>query len=94
MDSRNPFSKGFKKLRHNLTGGSRKQDGSVGSGGRGRGTDAEGAGQMSSHLHSEAEGVVIGPGQAGNDGDGNEVGRIDPPSSTPSILHSDEPNST
>ena len=94
MDSRNPFSKGFKKLKRKLAGGSRKQDGRSGSENvqDGREADVEGgeASQRNSRLHLEVEAVVeSGLSREGNDVDGEEVGRVDPPVST----NSGEPNS-
>ena len=95
MDSRNPFSKGLKKLKHKLAEGSRKLDPRPE-----RENDREkreanvergGASQRNSHLHSEVEDVVeSGPNREENDVDGKEVGQIDPPASAPSILHSGE----
>jgi hypothetical protein len=94
MDSRNPFSKGFKKLKRKLAGGSHKKDGKSGSENvqDGREVDVEGgeANQLNSRLHLEVEGMVeSGPSREGNDADGEEVGRVDPVAST----HGEEPNS-
>jgi hypothetical protein len=94
MDSRNPFSKGFKKLKRKLAGGSRKQDGRSGSENdqEGREVDVGGgeASQRNSRLHLEVKDVVeSGPSREGNDVGEKEVGRVDPPAST----HSGEPNS-
>jgi hypothetical protein len=94
MDSRNPFSKGFKRLKRKLAGSSRKRDGRSGSENvqDGREADIEGgeASQWNSRLHLEVEDVVeSGPSREGNDVDGEEVGRVDPPA----FIHSREPNS-
>lgn len=98
MDSRNPFSRGFKKLKHKLMGGNRKRGGRSGNendqGGREADVEASEASQRSSRLHPEVEGVESGSSREGNDVDGNEVGRFDPPTSTHSISHSEDPNST
>jgi hypothetical protein len=97
MDSRNPFLKGFKKLKRKLAGG-RKRDGRSGSDNdlEGREADVEGgeASQRSSRPHPKVGGAGIGPGQEGNEVDGKKVGQVNPPTSTPSIPRSTEPNST
>ena len=92
MDSRNPFSKGLKKLKHKLAEGSRKLDPRPEreNDREKREADVErgGASQRNSHLHSEVEDVVESrPSREENDVDGKEVGQIDPPASAPSILH-------
>ena len=93
MDSRNPFSKGLKKLKHKLGGGSRKRAGESKSENdrEGRKVDVEGreASQRIPLMHSEAGGVMgNGPSLERNDLDG---GGVDSPASTPSILCSGEP---
>jgi hypothetical protein len=96
MESRNPFSKGFKKLKRKLAGGGRKRDGRSGSetDQGGRETDVESdASQRNSRLQPRVKDVESGPSREGNDVDREEVGRIDPPASTPSIPHRGEPNS-
>jgi hypothetical protein len=97
MDSRNPFSKGLKKLKHKLAGGSRKRDGRPGSENDrgGREADVEGgeAIQRNSGLYPEVGDVGSGPSREGDDVDGDGVGQAGPPTSTPSIPHSGEPNS-
>jgi hypothetical protein len=97
MDSKNPFSKGFKKLKRKLAGGDRKRDGRSGNEtdqeGREANTESLQASQRNSRLQPEVEDVESGPSREGNDVGEEEVGRIDPPPSTPSIPHSGEPNS-
>jgi hypothetical protein len=96
MDSQNPFSKGFKKLRHKLAGGSRERDGKHGSKNDRGGSEVDAEGSEASQrnsLHSEVEEVVDGPSRGENDVDGKEVCQVDPPISTPLIPHSGEPNS-
>jgi hypothetical protein len=97
MDSRNPFSKGFEKLKRKLSGGSRKQDGRSErkNDQDGREANAEGgeASQKNSRLHPVVEDVVESrPSLEGNDVDEKEVDQVNPPTSRPSILHSGEPN--
>jgi hypothetical protein len=96
MESRNPFSKGFKKLKRKFAEGGRKRDGRYGNEtaqeGREANPESE-ASQRNSRLHLEVEDVESGPSREGNDVGEEEVGRIDPPTSTPSIPHSGEPNS-
>jgi hypothetical protein len=99
MDSRNTFSKGFKKLKHKLTGGNRKQGGRYGSendqGVREADVGESEASQKNSRLHSEIEDAVeSGPSREENDADAKEVGLVGPPASTPSIPHSGEYSST
>ena len=98
MDPRNPFSKGFKKLKRKFAGGGRrrKRDGRSGNETDQGESDVEGseASQRNSRLHPEVEDVESGPSREGNDVGGEEVGRmINPPASTPSTPHSGEPNS-
>jgi hypothetical protein len=96
MESRNPFSKGFKKLKRKFAEGGRQRDGRSGietaQEGREANTESE-ASQRNSRLHPEVEDVESGPSRGGNDVGGEEVGQIDPPTSTSSIPHSGEPNS-
>jgi hypothetical protein len=99
MDLRKSLSKPFKKLKHRLAEGHRKRDrGSRGEDDReGRGTDARGSetSQRSSHLHPEVEDVVeSGPSRERECVEGEEVGQVNPPISTPSILHGGQPGST
>ena len=99
MDSRNPFSKGLKKLKHKLGGGSRKRAGEPKSENdrEGREADVEGreAGQRNPLMHSGAGDVVEGgPSREGNDLGGDAADPIDPPTSTPLIPHSGEPCGT
>lgn len=88
MGLRKSLSKSFKKLRHRLTEGRRKQDGGAGSetDREVRGADAGGseAGQRSSHLYPEV--VESGPSREGDSVE-EEGGRVDPATSTPSIPH-------
>jgi hypothetical protein len=99
MDLRKTFLKPFKKAKQKLTESHRKRDGRSGSEGdrEGKGTDVEGGsetGQKNPRLHSEVESVVeSGPSREGNDVGGDEVGQVDPPTSTPSISHGREPDS-
>jgi hypothetical protein len=97
MDLRKKFLKPFKKAKQKLTESRRKRDGRSGSESdrEGRGSDVGGSetGEKNSRLHSEVEGVVeSGPSRAGNDVGGGEVGQVNPPTSTPSISHSGEPD--
>jgi hypothetical protein len=98
MDLRKPLSRLFKKVKQKLVEVGRKQDRKSGSGNDWgeRETNLEGsqASQRNSHLHLEADDVESGPSQEGNDVDEEEVSQVNPPTSTPSILHSREPNST
>jgi hypothetical protein len=96
MDSRNPFLKGLKKLKHKLAGGSRKRAGESKSetDRDGRKADVEGreASQRNPLMHSGAGDVVeSGPSLKRNDIDG---GGVDSPTSAPSILCSGEPCGT
>ena len=97
MDSRNPFSKGLKRLNHRLAGGSHKRSRRPGSENDREGSKAhvEGseAGQRGSSLYPEVGDVGSGPSWEGDDVGGDGVGQAGPPTSTPSILHSGEPNS-
>jgi hypothetical protein len=89
MDFRDSILKPFKKLKRRFAKGSRKRGE-----GPGREHDTEGSepGQ-SSHQHPETEDVVeSGPSQAENDGEGENVVQVDPPTSTPSI-DNEKPNS-
>ena len=92
MDSRNPFSRGFRKLKHKLAGGHRKRDGRSSENEQGeREADVEGseASQMNSRLHSEVEDVVeSGPSREGN-GVAEEVDQVNPSRPTPSIPRSE-----
>jgi hypothetical protein len=92
MDSRNPFSRGFRKLKHKLAGSHRERDGRSSENDRGgRQTDVEGSetSQMNSRLHSEVEGVVeSGPSREGN-GVAEEVDQINPSLPTLSIPRSE-----
>jgi hypothetical protein len=94
MDSRNLFSKGLKKLKHKLVGGSRKQAGGSGSENdrEGGGPDVKGreAGKRNPPMHSGVGVVESGPSREGNDIGGDGVSGVDPPTSTPSIPHSGE----
>jgi hypothetical protein len=97
MESRNLFSKGLKKLKHKLAGGSRKRDGRPGrenDPGGGEADVEEGeASERNSSLYPEVGDVGIGPSREG-DGVGRDgVGQVGPPTSTPSIPHSGESNS-
>jgi hypothetical protein len=101
MDFRKSFSKPFKKLKHRLAeGSSRKRDVRSGSendreGGE-VGVEGSEASQRNSRLHSEVGDMVeSGPRREGDDVEGKKVGRVDPPTSTPSISvsHSGKPNS-
>ena len=100
MDFRKTLLKPFKKLKGRLPGRRHKRDGRSGDGSDGKGgeTDVEGSGasQMSSYLQSEVDvggAVESGPGQEGNDADRKEVAPVaDPPTSTPSISQSGNPN--
>lgn len=99
MGLRKSFLKLFKKAKQKLTGGRRKRDGRSAGENDQEGGEAEVEGseasQGGSRLHSEAEDVVeIGPSREGNDVSGEEVGQADPPKSTPSTSHGEEPNST
>jgi hypothetical protein len=87
MDSRNPFLKGFKKLKRKLAGGSRKRDGRDGGEADIEGSEAS---RRNSQLHPEVEGVESGPNRERNDVDGGGVGQVGPPTSTSSIPHSGE----
>ena len=99
MDFRGSISKPFKKLKQRLTKGSRKRKEKSGredsrEGGE-HDTDASGTGQ-SSYLQPETEDVVeSGPSREERDGDGKKVVQVNPPTSMPSISHSDsgKPNS-
>jgi hypothetical protein len=98
MAPRRSFLKPFEKVKQKLAGVVRKRNRKSGSedGREGREPDVGGTevNQRNSCLHSDAEGVVEGgPGREGNDVDKEEVGQIDPLTSTPSILHSGQPNS-
>jgi hypothetical protein len=99
MESQNPFPKGFKKLKRKFAEGGRKRDGDGRSGdetdqgGREADVKRRKAGQRNSHLYPEVEDVESGPSREGNDVSGEEVGRVDPPISTPSIPHIGESNS-
>jgi hypothetical protein len=99
MDFRKYLSKLFKKAKQKLTRGHRKRDEGSGSENdrEGRKAEVEGEGrkaiQRSSRLYSEAKGAVESePSREGNDVDGKEVRRHNPPTPTPSILRSGEPN--
>ena len=99
MDLRDSVSKPFKKMKHRLAESIRKRkEGSRSDSHREGGeTDVEESevGQ-SSHLHPEAEDVAkSGPSREENDGGGENVVQVNPPTSTPSISHSDsgKPNS-
>ena len=99
MDLRDSISKPFKKLKHRLRKGSRKQKEETGSdnnrGGRGHDTRGSEIGQ-SPHLHPQTEDVAeSGPSREDQDGDSGEVVQVDPPTSTPSISYRDsgKPNS-
>ena len=99
MDLRKSLSKPFKKLKHRLAEGRRKRDrGSEGEDDReGREADARASetSQRSSHLHPEVEDAVeSGPSRERDSVKGEEVGQVNPPISTPSILHHGEPGDT
>jgi hypothetical protein len=97
MDSRNPFSKRFKKLKHKLAGGGRKRDGSSGSGtDRGRETVVEGseASQRNFRPHPEVEDVESGPSREEDDVGGDGVGQVGPPTLAPSTSHCGESGGT
>ena len=91
MDSPNPFSKGFKKLKDKLAAGSPKRDGRYGSendqGGREADVERSEASQRNSDLHSDVEDVGSGTSR-------EEVGLVDPPTSTPPIPRDGEPDSS
>jgi hypothetical protein len=97
MDSRNPFSKGLKRLNHKLAGGSRKRSGGPGSRDGGEGSEAyvevSEASQRDSSLYPEVGDVGSGPSWEGDDVVGDGVGQAGPPTSTPSISYRREPNS-
>ena len=96
MDSGNPFSKGFKKLKDKLSGDRRKRDGRSGRGNDGKGGEIEvggsKVGQTSSFPHSDVGiggAVGSGPSREGNDADGKGAAPVDDPlASTPSISQS------
>ena len=93
MDLRDSISKPFKKLKHRFKEHNRKRkDGSGSESNReGREHDAEEseAGQ-SSHLRQEIEDAAESrPSREEKGGKGKEVVQADPPTSTPSISHSD-----
>lgn len=97
MDPRNPFSKGFEKLKRKLSGGSRKQDGRSESKNDqdGREANAEGgeASQRNSRLHPVVEDAVESrPSREGNDVNEKEVDQVNPPTSRPSSPHSGKPD--
>ncbi|KAF9646201.1 hypothetical protein BDM02DRAFT_3189069 [Thelephora ganbajun] len=92
MDSPNVFLKPFKKLKNRLKGKNRRRDGRSETTREERETDVEesGASQRGSHLDSEVESAVeSGPNREGNDVGGKKSDQVNPPTSTPSIPHSD-----
>jgi hypothetical protein len=97
MDSRNPFSKGLKRLNHKLAGGSHKRSRGPGSENGREGSEAyvEGseASQRDSSLYPEVGDVGSGPSWEGDDVGGDGVGQAGPPISTPSISYRGEPDS-
>jgi hypothetical protein len=97
MDSRNPFSKGLKKLKRKLAGGSRKRGGRPGSeddrGGREADVEGGEAIQRNSGLYPEVGGVGSVPSREGEDVDRDGVGQAGPPTSKPSVPHNGKPNS-
>jgi len=98
MDVRDSVSKPFKKMKNRLAKVIHKRkEGSRGdSRQEGGGTDVEESEvSQSSHLHSETEGAVkSGPSREENDGGGGKAVEVNPPTSAPSVSHSDggEPN--
>jgi hypothetical protein len=97
MDSRNPFSKGLKRLNHKLAGGSRKRSRGPGSENDREGSEAYVEGgepsQRDSGLYPEVGDVGSRSSREGDDVGGDGVGRVDPPISTPSISYRGEHNS-
>ena len=87
MGLQKSFSKLFKKVKSKLTRGRRKREGRSGTD-QGRGEAEVGGREVSHwspHPHSEAEDVADGgPSKEGN---GVGVGRVDPPTSTPSMIN-------
>ena len=93
MDLRDSLSRPFKKLKHRFVKGGRKRKEGTGREdsreGREHVTGGTEAGQ-SSYLHPETEDIAeSGPSREEKDGDGKKVVQVDPPTSTPSISHSD-----
>ena len=96
MDLRKALSRPFKKLKDRLPGYRHKRYGRSGDGNEGKGgeTDVEGSGasQTNSYLQSEVD--VGGAAESGHDqADRKEAAPVaDPPTSTPSISQSGNPN--
>jgi len=99
MDLRDSISRPFKNLKHRLAKGSRKRkEGSGREDGREwREHDTEGgeAGQSSYPNPETGDVAEGGHGREENGDDSKRVVQVDPPASTPSILHgeSGKPNS-